>query len=195
MERAPKIFILAGPNGAGKSTASPYLLRDYLDITEFVNADDIARGLSGFAPEREAFAAGRIMLRRIRKLASARADFAFETTLATRSYAPWIRAQLQAGFRVGLIFLSLPSADIAVQRVQQRIREGGHSIPEAIIRRRYRRGLDNLFSLYMPIVSEWTIYDNAGASLETIAEGAPGEEPLVARPESWQNLRKESGHV
>jgi predicted ABC-type ATPase len=140
----PIIIVVAGPNGAGKSTAAPYLLRDTLKVDEFVNADAIAAGLSAFRPDRVAVTAGRIMLARIRQLAAARADLTFETTLASRSFAPWLARLRGDGYRVHLLFLWLGSADLAVSRVAERVRLGGHDVPEAVVRRRYRAGLSPL---------------------------------------------------
>ena len=117
----PKVVILAGPNGAGKSTSAARLLLGAMRVDEFVNADTIARGLSAFAPERVALNAGRIMLRRIKELSAERANFAFETTLATRSYAPWLKEIQAEGYEVHLLFLWLPSADMAVARVADRV--------------------------------------------------------------------------
>src|SRR5207245_5581410 len=124
-ELRPSIVILAGPNGAGKSTVAPALLRGALAVNEFVNADVIASGLSAFDPDSAAIAAGRVMLARIRELASQRVNFAFETTLASRSFAPWLRQLVTSGYSAHLVFLWLPSADFAVDRVAERVRTGG----------------------------------------------------------------------
>jgi len=132
----PEVVIIAGPNGAGKSTLAPALLRDTLGILEYVNADTIAEGLSAFAPEDASFDAGRVMLNRLRELSESRKDFSFETTLATRFYAVWLRDLQQKGYRVNLIFLWLSKVETAIERVNARVRMGGHSIPEATIRRR-----------------------------------------------------------
>lgn len=185
----PSIVVLAGPNGAGKSTAAPLLLMGRLSVSEFVNADDIARGLSGFTPDAAAVAAGRIMLKRIRELASQRSTFAFETTLVSRHFATRISAMRASGYRFRLIFLHLPSADAAVQRVASRVREGGHSIPEHVIRRRYQRGLCNLFSLYLPLADEWVAYDNSDAQPAEIANS----DGLALQPELWARLQEEYG--
>jgi predicted ABC-type ATPase len=190
-EVSPTIIILAGPNGAGKTTAANALLHGYMGLDQFVNADDIARGLSGFDPDLAAVRAGRIMLGRMRELAAARESFAFETTLATRAYAPWLHRLRADGYRVGLFFLWLPTPEDATDRVRQRVRQGGHDIPEPVIRRRFARGLRNFFALYAPAASEWTMYDNSGPSHDIIAAGAPGEEPTVARPEVWTRLQQE----
>ena len=140
-EPHPNIVILAGPNGAGKSTAAPTLLHGTLGVTEFVDADIIARGLSAFNVESVAMAAGRVMLARLRELARQRVTFAFETTLASRSFAPWLADLKDAGYAVDLMFLWLPSADFAIQRVADRVRRGGHTVAPETIRRKYRSGL------------------------------------------------------
>ena len=157
---SPRIVILAGPNGAGKSTAAGKLLPGVLKVGEFVNADTIAQGLSAFTPERVAYEAGGIMLARLRELAANKADFAFETTLAARSYAPWLKALQADGYQVHLLFLWLPSAEMAVARVAERVRAGGHDVAEATIRRRYALGLANLRSLYLPLANSWQLVDN-----------------------------------
>ena len=187
----PSLVIIAGPNGAGKSTAAPILLKETFATPEFVNADVIAQGLSGFAPENSAFEAGRIMLRRLRQLARDRRSFAFETTLASRSFAPWIAKERGRGYQFILIFLWLSSADLAVQRVKERVRLGGHSVPEDIVRRRYASGLQNFFELYEPLADGWMIYDNSAyARPELIAERAVGQEVAVYERELWQTLQK-----
>ena len=156
-----RLYIIAGCNGAGKTTASFTILPDILECREFVNADEIAKGLSPFQPEKVAFEAGRIMLHRIDELISAGETFAFETTLATKSYRTTIREAKEKGFYVTLLFFWLNVVDLAVERVKTRVREGGHNIPEDVIRRRYRNGIKNLFEIYLPIVDEATIFDNS----------------------------------
>jgi predicted ABC-type ATPase len=146
-------------NGAGKSTLAPALLRDTLGILEYVNADTIAEGLSAFAPEDASFDAGRVMIGRLRELADEGKDFAFETTLASRFYAGWLKELQQKGYCVHLTFLWLEDVDLALERVRARVLSGGHDIPAATLRRRYGRGLKNLFELYMPRVDSWRIYD------------------------------------
>jgi predicted ABC-type ATPase len=143
----PNVIVIAGPNGAGKSTLAPALLRDTLHIPDFVNADTIAEGLSAFAPEDASFEAGRVMLGRLKELAEAKKEFAFETTLATRFYAEWIGRLKSDGYHANLVFLWLDTVDLAIERVAARVRSGGHSIPEETIRRRFDRGLNNLFEL------------------------------------------------
>lgn len=177
--RTPEIVVVAGPNGAGKSTTATVLLRENLNIDEFVNADLIALGLSPFAPERSAFAAGRIMLKRIHKLSEEGMTFAFETTLAARSYAPFLRKAKQAGYLVHVIYIWLNSAELAVARVAHRVQQGGHNVPREVIERRYQRGLKNLFSIYIPLANSWTLCDNSGRELIVVAQGEGGAEPQV----------------
>jgi predicted ABC-type ATPase len=159
--KTPHIIVISGPNGAGKSTTAPALLRETLGVTEFVNADVIAQGLSAFNPERAAFHAGRIMLERLRQLAEVRENFAFETTLASRAFAHWIKELKRTGYAFHLFFLWLPAPEFAIARVAERARVGGHNVPEETIRRRYHAGLKNFFSLYRPLADSWFFYDNS----------------------------------
>src|SRR5436853_4394775 len=156
-ESSPKLILLAGPNGAGKSTLAPFLLRDTLGIVEYVNADTLALGLSAFQPEGVAMQAGRIMLKRLHELAAERADFAFESTLASRSYAGWINRIRRDGYSLHLLFLWLRSPEIAIERVKERMRMGGHDVPEEVIRRRYHRGIHNLFEIYQSLAQTWVV--------------------------------------
>ncbi|MBP5658448.1 MAG: zeta toxin family protein [Paludibacteraceae bacterium] len=156
----PNLYIIAGPNGAGKTTASFNLLPDVLHCPNFVNADEIARGLSPFSPVVVAVQAGRIMLRRIEELLPQRADFAIETTLATRSYVQLVHQAQELGYKVHLIFFFLESDEQAIARVAQRVSNGGHGIPEEDIRRRYKRGIYNLLNLYMPICDNTRVFNN-----------------------------------
>jgi predicted ABC-type ATPase len=157
----PRVIVLAGPNGAGKSTTAPLLLRDALAVEEFVNADTLAQGLSAFAPEKVAVEAGRIMLKRLGELAEKRKIFAFETTLAARSFAPWLEGLMNSGYKSHLIFLALPNVGMAVDRVAQRVKLGGHDIPKTVIKRRFEAGLKNFFRLYRKLVFSWLFYDNS----------------------------------
>lgn len=158
----PKIIIIAGPNGAGKTTFAREFLPQEAGCPVFVNADLIAAGLSPFAPERAAIQAGRLTLQAIAQHVSQRESFAFETTLSGKSYARQIPHWRQLGYRVEMFFLSLPSAEMAVQRVAERVRQGGHDIPEAIIRRRFDAGKRLFFEVYQPLVDQWVLYDNSG---------------------------------
>jgi len=153
----PDVIVISGPNGAGKSTLAPHLLRDALGIVEFVNADTIAQGLSAFAPELAAIQAGRIMLRRLDELSESNHNFAFETTLSSLSFARRITIQQSKGYRVQLIYLWLNAAELAVARVKERVRMGGHDIPDETIRRRYERGRRNFLDIYQPLVDAWKV--------------------------------------
>jgi predicted ABC-type ATPase len=191
----PSLVALAGPNGAGKSTAGPALLKDTLGITEFVNADLIAQGLSPFAPERAAVAAGRIMLERLRDLARRRATFAFETTLSGRTYARWIRGLIETGYHFHVIFLWLPSPEHALARVADRVRRGGHHVPDDVVRRRYHGGLRNFSALYRPLATTWRLYDNGrGAHPRLVARGRSTTELRILDEPTWRRVQRESGH-
>jgi predicted ABC-type ATPase len=187
----PKVVIIAGPNGAGKSTTAPTLLREALAVEEFVNADTIAAGLSAFAPQTVAFSAGRVMLRRVRELATIKSDFAFETTLASRTFAPWLRELQQQGYALHLIYLWLPGADLAVERIAERVRRGGHSVPEADVRRRYINSLSNFFNLYRPIADSWLMLDNSRQSEpQPIAWRNPGGPVHIVTGGPWKVLKE-----
>ncbi len=190
-ERAPLVVVVAGPNGAGKSTMAPRLLQEALTVTEFVNADPIAIGLSAFQPQSVAIAAGRVMLARMRALARARRDFAFETTLASRSFLPWLASLRASGYRVHLAFLSLSGPDLAVARVAERVRQGGHDVPEPVVRRRFVTGLKNFFSLYQPLADTWQMFDNSTVDgPRLIATGRAGQPPTVLDADTWAYLQE-----
>jgi predicted ABC-type ATPase len=181
------VLILAGPNGAGKSTAAPSMLPS-VGISEFVNADVIAQGLSGFNADAVAMQAGRIMLTRLRQLASDGASFAFETTLASRNFAPWVARLRDAGYAFHLYFFWLPAPELAVERVANRVRVGGHGVPEETIRRRYTRGLENFFRAYLPLADYWRLYNSAGTKPVPVAYGSRAAAPVVPDPAVWQSL-------
>ncbi len=183
--------MLGGPNGAGKSTVAPLLLRDRLAVDEFVNADVIAQSFVGLDAEEAAIAAGRIMLQRLHELALKRVDFAFESTLASQSITRTVSSMMGDGYRFHVVFLWLPSADMAVARVQDRVRTGGHSVPEATIRRRYVRGLRNLFQLYIPLAETWTIYDNSTpAGPRPIAGGGSHTARIIIDDQTWRQIQQ-----
>ncbi len=164
------LYIIAGCNGAGKTTASFTILPEILNCKEFVNADEIAKGLSPFQPERVSFEAGRIMLNRINELFILNEDFAFETTLATKSYKSKVIKAQKKDYTVTLLFFWLQNVDLAIERVKTRVSEGGHNIEKDVIRRRYRNGIKNLFEIYLSIVDEAMIFDNSAGKPELIAE-------------------------
>ena len=170
-KQAPRVVVLAGPNGAGKTMVSRELVWEQLGIRCFVNADTIARGLAGFAPESAALAAGRVMLHRLKELAEAKVDFAFETNLATRSLAPWLATLRESGYRLLLAFLWLPDADLAIARVRKRVDEGGHHVPDDVVRRRYERGLANLRSTFLPMADGVWLFDSSRYPPRLVASG------------------------
>ncbi len=186
----PDVFVIGGPNGAGKTTAARGMLPSFVGVSQFVNADEIARGLSGFAPETVAQEAGRIMLRRLRALAGQRVDFAFETTLASRSFAPWLAGLQRTGYDVHIIYLWLPSPELAVARVARRVQAGGHHVPEFVVRRRYGRGRDNFLRLYAPVADDWEVYDNSGFEPYLVAYGGQGEATTVLETGDWQRMNQ-----
>jgi predicted ABC-type ATPase len=183
----PSAVVLAGPNGAGKSTLASGLLVDVLRVAEFVDADVLARSLP--RTEAAAVTAGRSVLRRLDELAAARRSFAFETTLASRSFAPRIRRLIADGYECHLVFLWLPSADLAVARVKDRVRRGGHAVPEGAVRRRYRSGLLNFFGLYRPLTTTWRMYDNSADVPRLIAAGAGAETLAVNDDAVWLRIQ------
>ena len=183
----PNLYIIAGPNGAGKTTASFNLLPDILHCPNFVNADEIARGLSPFAPETVSFQAGRIMLKRIDELLQQKVDFAIETTLATRSYVQLVHRAQELGYKVHLIFFFLENEEQAIQRVAQRVSNGGHNIPEEDIRRRFKRGIYNLLNLYMPICDSVLVYNNIKSPAQLVARKKASTMDIVEE-EMWNQL-------
>jgi len=184
----PNLYIIAGCNGAGKTTASYTILPEILHCREFVNADSIAAGLSPFNPESVALEAGRIMLQRIHQLKNDKIDFAFETTLSTRSYTSFVKSAQADGYIVTLLYFWLRSPQLAWQRVAGRVREGGHNIPTDIITRRYYRGIFNLFNLYIPICNNWMIIDNEDVTPEIIARGEQHSAPLILNNYIWDTI-------
>ncbi len=171
MSDEKKILIIAGPNGAGKTTFAQEFLPNEANCPVFVNADLIAAGLSPFAPEVAAVKAGRLMLEQIHEYSRRGVSFAFETTLSGRGHAQLIPRWRQLGYEVKLFFLRLPSPEMAIERVQLRVREGGHNVPKEVIKRRFTAGWRNFAAIYRDIVDEWVVYDNSGDEPVLIAEG------------------------
>lgn len=184
------LYIIAGCNGAGKTTASFTVLPEILDCHEFVNADEIARGLSPFQPEKAAFESGRIMLNRIDNLLRDNKTFAFETTLSTKSYKNTIITAKQNGYDVTLLFFWLQDIELARKRVKIRVSEGGHNIEPDIIKRRYLRGIKNLFNIYIPIVDGALIFDNSFGKHELIAQSNVNKDIIVLNEFKFNELKK-----
>lgn len=183
------LYIIAGCNGAGKTTASFTILPEMLDCKNFVNADEIARGLSPFAPQTVSVQAGKLMLHRIEELLAAGEDFAIETTLATRSYVNLIHRTHKVGYKVTLIFLWIESITQAKERVAQRVREGGHSIDSDVLERRYQRGISNLINLYMPICDHVLVVNNTIVPVQMLAEKKSYAKDIeIINNEMWNQL-------
>jgi predicted ABC-type ATPase len=184
----PNLYIIAGPNGAGKTTAAYTLLPEVFGVQEFVNADEIARGLSPFNVEGVAFEAGRLMLQRIDYLLGKGVDFAIETTLSTRSYVSLIQRARAAGYVVSLYYVWIPSAEVSKSRVAQRVSRGGHSIPPNVIERRYGRSVLNLRNLYMPICDYFTVIDNSGELPQFVALGELYAPTEIVNESIWKTI-------
>lgn len=182
--RRTHIISVAGPNGAGKSTTAPSLLKGTLKVKEFVNADMIAQENPGMS----AIGAGRIMLNRMRYLSGRRVNFAFESTMSSRSFAPWISELCKKDYLFHLVFLWLPSPELAINRVTERVRMGGHNVPVEIIKRRYHAGLNNFFRLYRPIADTWYFYDNSTDVPNLIAYGKRSKNIVVKDEGFWHNI-------
>lgn len=188
MENKRRLYIISGCNGAGKTTASYTVLPEVLQCKEFVNADEIARGLSPFNPGSMAIEAGRLMLRRIDELLKARESFSIETTLATRTYTRLVRSAQQQGYKVSVIYFWLNSPDLAIQRVAQRVRNGGHDIPKEVVVRRYYAGIGNFFEIYMPCADFWLLADNSENPRIIVAEGGKGMATTVYHSELFNKI-------
>ena len=190
---SPTVYVIAGPNGAGKTTFATDFLPEFVQCREFVNADLIAAGLSPFAPETQAMRAGRLLLTRINELAEARQDFGFETTLAGRSYLKLISGLRQSGYDIILFFLWLPSAETAVARVASRVRQGGHDVPEATIRRRFGAGLRNFFEIYAPLANSWYLYNGSQLPPQLVADRIDGA-MRVHQAKLYESIQKAGGN-
>ncbi|UOY04987.1 zeta toxin family protein [Muricauda sp. SCSIO 64092] len=183
------LYIIAGPNGAGKTTASYTILPEIFNCDEFVNADEIARGLSPFNPDEVAIQSGKMMVRRIKELLHEGKSFAIETTLATKSHVSLIEQARSNGYTITLLFLFLDSIELAIERVGIRVKEGGHDIPKDVIARRYERGLNHLFNRYLPIVDEWSMVNNSKEGFSTIARGLIDGTLIEVDKNVWRQLK------
>jgi len=184
----PQIIILGGCNGAGKTTAAYSILRDVLEVIQFINADEIAKGLSPFAPETVAIEAGRIMLDRLKELASAGRDFAFETTLASKTFVPFLKECKKMGYQVETLFFYLDNPELARERVNSRVAAGGHNIPDDVIIRRYSRGLDNFLNLFVNLCDQWGVYNNSTGIPVLIANGEKDFIKEIELKQDWAKI-------
>jgi predicted ABC-type ATPase len=189
------MYVISGCNGSGKTTASYTILSEMFQCRNFVNSDEIARGISPFDISHAAIDAGRVMLKRIKALTDTKEDFAFETTLAVLSYANLIEKTKKKGYDIMLVYFWLNSPDLAVERVQNRVIAGGHSIPENVIRRRYWSGMRNLFNIYIPLSDRWLLINNSDTPSSLIAEGNGVKETKIYSPEDYEKLKKLSQNL
>lgn len=173
------VYIIAGPNGSGKTTFARLFLPDYVQCPNFVNADLIAQGLAPFEPRAAAIKAGKLVLQQIHEYANRGVDFAFETTLSGKSYASLLTELRAKGYFLHLFFLWVPSAELAIARIKDRVAEGGHRVPAEDVRRRFSRGLVNLFALYEPLVDSWMLFDNSKVKPVLIAKRRNGYREVV----------------
>jgi predicted ABC-type ATPase len=183
----PVCYIIAGPNGAGKTTFARKFLPEYVKCLDFINADLIAGGISPFVPEKAAIQAARIMIEQIHHLAESRRDFGFETTLSGKSHANLLHKLKGKGYRIHLFFLWLPNADLAIERIADRVRKGGHNIPEGVVRRRFHKGLNNFIKIYLPLLDSWFIIDNSREISRMIAFEKDGVRKIIA-PEIFAKI-------
>lgn len=185
----PRVVVFAGPNGAGKSTHADAILAA-LGIETFVNADYIARGLSGRNTDAVAFEAGRIMLKRLRQLSEAKADFAFESTLSSRTFVTFLHALKRQGYVVAIYYFSLANSQLAIRRVKLRVALGGHDVPPDVVRRRFGRSLNNFFTLYAPIADVWALFDNSSSSQAVPVATQFATQLTVTETATWHKLKK-----
>ena len=185
----PHLIVIAGANGVGKTSAAPAMSRDSLHVSDYVNADIIAQRLCGFTPNKAAFEAGRIMLTRLQQSAKEKSNFAFETTLASKIFASWISQLKRQGYYFHLTYLWLKNPELAISRVAERVKLGGHDVLESTIRRRYHASLKNFFNLYQPITDSWQFYDNSTSSQLNLIASDTGKQALVVNDAyAWKNL-------
>lgn len=175
------IYIIAGPNGSGKTTFAKKFLPEYAKCTNFVNADLIAQGLSPFSPRAAALKAGRLVLEQIRSLADKNLDFAFETTLAGKSYVSFLKRLREKSYSINLFFLWIPNVELALSRIKDRVASGGHDVPAIDVKRRFHRGLYNFFKYYKPLTDTWLLFNNADIAPRLIAQEKDGKTEVVDR--------------
>lgn len=190
--QGPVVFIIAGPNGSGKTTFARRFLPEYVRCRRFVNADLIAGGLSPFSPEDSALQAGKLILEQIKTLAGKGLNFGFETTLSGKGYQRLFGTLRRRGYSLFLFFLWIPTAELAVSRIRDRVKRGGHSIPEPVVRRRFARGIRNLFEIYRPLSDSWTLFDNSGSFPRLAAAGGPKEFKILDEP-VFEKIKKQAG--
>lgn len=178
----PNLYVIAGPNGAGKTTFAKEFLPNYARCTNFINADLIASGLAPFSPEKFQIKAGKLLLEQINHSLEAKVDFAFESTLAGRTYISLLKKARSKGYNITVFYLSIPSHQLAEQRIKQRVKEGGHHVPAADIKRRFKRSWRNFIHLYKPLVQSWLLFDNSGLKPIEVAKCDQGKITVLNKP-------------
>lgn len=184
----PNVYLIGGANGSGKTTVAKRILPTFLEVLEYVNADEIATGLSPFNPESVAIQAGRLMLERLEDLKESNANFAFETTLAARNFARFLQKCKDSGYTVNLIYFWLETPELAIERVRRRVASGGHNIPEDVIRRRYERGRTNVIQLYLPLCDTWIIYNNSNDEPQLVAALGLNQSPIIYDYDTFRTI-------
>ena len=190
-----ELFMIGGPNGAGKTTSAMKLLPGLLNCEEYVNADAIAAALSPFHPETTAIQAGRLMLDRIHSLAAEKKVFSFETTMASLSFAPFLKKCKEQGYKINVLYLWLQNPELAIDRVALRVQNGGHNVPEQDIRRRYYRGLSNFFKIYVPLADKWLLCNNSGENTVHIASGDEKSPLTVHHSQDWLKIQEHQNEL
>jgi predicted ABC-type ATPase len=186
----PNLYIIGGANGSGKTTTAKQILPYFLNVYEYLNADEIAAGLSPFRPESVAIQAGKLMLKRLNYFVKHQTDFAFETTLSGLNYLRFLRKCQTQNYQINLIYFWLRSPDLAIARVRQRVASGGHNIPEETIIRRYYRGQKNLIQSYLPLCQTWIIYDNSTFPSQLVATYNPEQQITLYQAEIWEQIQR-----
>ena len=185
-----EVYIIGGCNGSGKTTTAKQILPYFLNVYEYVNADEIASGISPFRPETVAIQAGKLMLKRVKYLANSQLDFAFETTLSGLNYLRFLRECQKLNYNINLIYFWLKSPQLALARVKQRVASGGHNIPEDVIIRRYYRGQKNLIESYLPLCDTWIIYDNSNFPTQLIATYTSEQKTTIYQPKIFNKIQQ-----
>lgn len=186
----PNLYIISGANGSGKTTTAKTILPYFLDVYEYVNADEIAKGISPFRPENVAIQAGKLMLKRLDYLVKNQIDFAFETTLSGLNYVKFLKQCQNQNYQINLIYFWLKSPKLAIERVKQRVKSGGHNIPEDVIIRRYYRGQKNLINNYLALCDTWIIYDNSSLPIQLISEKTLNQEIIIYDNQIYSKIIK-----